>query len=245
MPEPAEDRPAAPGSSAGKPAVTEEAPPGPDPAAPPGPAETDDPYAQLENFLSEPIVLEGPAPGAPPASSASSTPLPQQPSSSPPPQPDPAPTGDVFEAIRRLEQFAQRLATRFEALAGPVRDGSTRTLDSLRRLGERMGAELAMLEKRAVNLELTMARLRSTTEALELSLRKLPDPTGTASRAPAVPPPPNAAPGEPAPVSTADAVPETPTEPQHAAPPDALFTLEEEVPPADWDEPPRDESQWP
>jgi len=93
-----------------------------------------------------------------------------------------------------------------------------------------MGAELAMLDKRAVNLELTMARLRATTEALELSLRKLPDP------GPAVP---DETPAKPAPPPSMT-VEEPRSDPAPVVAADALFTLEEEVPPSDWDEPPED-----
>ena len=205
-----------------------EPPPPPPPSPPPPaaePAVDDDPYAALENFLDRPIVLEDAGP--PPAADAPPPPLPP-----PPPPPEPGVTGagptELSETIARLEQFAQRLATRFEAMERRVDDGSAQTLEALRRLGERMGAELAMLDKRAVNLELTMARLRTATEALHADLRKLStadDPTTL----PADPPTAQAPP--PAPNPPAE---ETPT--IQPPPPDALFTLEEEVPPEDWED---------
>ena len=200
----------------------------------------DDPYAQLENFLEQPIVLEDVRPQAgvetrPPAAAA---PEPKT------PEPGPSETG-LSETIGRLEQFAQRLAARFEALEGKVEGASGQTLEALRRLGERMGSELAMLDKRAVNLELTMARLRSTTEALQQSLRKLSDdrpaePLPTEAPPPAAPPPPTVA--APEPIPEPFSAPEPSPTPEPAAVPDALFTLEEEVPPEeDWDDvPPED-----
>jgi hypothetical protein len=63
-----------------------------------------------------------------------------------------------------------------------------------------------------------MARLRSTTEALEASLRRLPDYSAV----------------EPSPEPVPEAVPPVPS--------GALFTLEEEVPSAEWDEPPSEDS---
>ncbi len=199
--------------------MTETDSPAVEPAPPVG--EPDDPYAQLENFFTEPIVLEDPSPQPPPAAA------PSPPTQQGAPQPSSGGTAVGSDTVQRLEQFAQRLAARFEALEGQVQEGSARTLESLRRLGERMGAELAMLDKRAVNLELTMARLRATTEALELSLRKLPDPGPAEPEEAPEPSPP------PAPAVVAEPTAETG---------DALFTLEEEVPPSDWDEPPPEDA---
>jgi hypothetical protein len=209
----------------------------------------DDPYAQLENFFNEPLVLEDTPASQPGSPQAPPPPPPSPPTTPASPVQGPAIAG-LSETVERLEQFGRRLATRFEALEVNVQEGSAQTLEALRRLGERMGAELAMLDKRAVNLELTMARLRATTEALELSLRKLPDLSGPEANAeessglegstsagaapdPVVPPIelPRIGPNE-------DPRPDAPP----PGPAGALFTLEEEVPSDDWDELPPDDS---
>lgn len=214
-PEPPEEQEARPqpGAASSPPVVDTVMDPAP-PSAEPS-AESDDPYAQLENFFNEPLVLEDiPVPSGPAVTQAQA------------PLAEPAAPPGMADTVQRLEQFGQRLAARFEALEAHVQEGSAQTLEALRRLGERMGAELAMLEKRAVNLELTMARLRSTTEALELSLRKLPDLSGSEPTA--------SEPSSSEPVATAP-------EPEAGPPPapaDALFTLEEEVPPVEWDDAP-------
>ncbi len=128
----------------------------------------DDPYADLESVFDEPIVLEEadlqsfeaevepPAEEAPEAQATSETEV------------DPVP-----EAGQRLSDSG--LLARLESLEGEVRAGSERTLEALRRLGERVGTELAMLDKRAINLELTIARLRSVLEGSSPAARRLPD----------------------------------------------------------------------
>ena len=232
-------------------------PPAPaQPSTPPPPATEvtappeDDPYAQLEHFFENPIVLEdigtpqgaADAPGASESAAAGGT--------------SDADSATLSDTIGRLEQFAQRLAARFEALEGKVEGGSAQTLEALRRLGERLGAELAMLDKRTVNLELTMARLRSTTEALESSLRKLPDyrPEPPADKVLPETPAPAATPSDTSSAAGGFAIPAEPvleqTSPDPSPRPDALFTLEEEVPPGDWDESPAEDdpppdSAWP
>lgn len=144
----------------------------PEASPPPGPATEaaiggDDPYAELESVFDEPIVLED----------ADVQPFEAPEEKPPPPQ---APVDGVVEqltgAVERIDEVTRRLWARLEALEGEVRGGSERTLESLRRLGERMGAELAMLDKRAINLELTLARLRSITESVEAGMRRLPEP---------------------------------------------------------------------
>jgi hypothetical protein len=82
--------------------------------------------------------------------------------------------------MKAIDEITRRLWARLGALEGEIRKGSERTLEALRRLGERTGAELAMLDKRAINLELTVARLRALTEAVESATRR-------ASEAPAKP----------------------------------------------------------
>jgi len=128
-----------------------------------GEAPADDPYADLENVFDEPIVLEeadlqtfeaeGPE---------------AQVDEAPEPEPDPAPPAGRISG--------SELLARLEALEGEVRAGSERTLEALRRLGERVGTELAMLDKRAINLELTIARLRSVLEGSGPGARRLPEP---------------------------------------------------------------------
>ena len=220
-PEPPEERSERPEPATASASPAVEAPVTESPLADPVPpeAEPDDPYSQLENFFTEPIVLEDPSP------QPSAATVPPRPAASEPPIASGPGEAVGSDTVQRLEQFAQRLAARFEALEGQVQEGSARTLESLRRLGERMGAELAMLDKRAVNLELTMARLRSTTEALERSLRKLPDPDP-------------AEPEEDESLTPGPAV--IAEEPPTAG--DALFTLDEEVPPSEWDEPPPEDA---
>jgi hypothetical protein len=131
-----------------------------EPAAP-TPATEDDPYADLESVFDEPIVIEdadlqafeAPADEAP----AESVPETEE---------NPAPAPGIS---------GSGLLARLEALEGEVRAGSDRTLEALRRLGERVGTELAMLDKRAINLELTIARLRSVLEGSGASARRLPE----------------------------------------------------------------------
>ena len=128
----------------------------------------DDPYADLESVFDEPIVLEEAdlqsfeAEVEPPLEDAT------EPEPVAEPQEEPLP-----ETGQRLSQSG--LLARLEALEGEVRIGSERTLEALRRLGERVGTELAMLDKRAINLELTIARLRSVLEGSSPAARRLPD----------------------------------------------------------------------
>ncbi len=134
----------------------------------------DDPYADLESVFNEPIVLEEAdlqgfeAQGV--DTSVSEAPVsesePGAPAESTAPRPGISESG---------------LLARLEALEGEVRAGSERTLEALRRLGERVGTELAMLDKRAINLELTIARLRSVLEGSSPSARKPAEPTSEAT----------------------------------------------------------------
>ena len=120
------------------------------------PATEDDPYADLESVFDEPIVLEDADLQAfeAPAESVPET------------EENPAPAPGIS---------GSGLLARLEALEGEVRAGSDRTLEALRRLGERVGTELAMLDKRAINLELTIARLRSVLEGSGPAARRLPE----------------------------------------------------------------------
>ena len=135
-----------------------------------GETRPDDPYADLENVFDEPIVLEEAdlqsfeseeieapieeVPEPPPVSEAA-------------PEPPPQMGGRISES---------GMLARLEALEAEVRAGSERTLEALRRLGERVGTELAMLDKRAINLELTIARLRSVLEGSGTGARRMPEP---------------------------------------------------------------------
>jgi len=134
-----------------------------------GEAPADDPYADLENVFEDPIVLEEAdlqtfeAEGL--EAQAEEAPEAEAP---PEPEPEPAPPAGRISG--------SGLLARLEALEGEVRAGSERTLEALRRLGERVGTELAMLDKRAINLELTIARLRSVLEGSGSAARRLPEP---------------------------------------------------------------------
>lgn len=132
-----------------------------------GERQIDDPYADLESVFDEPIVLE----------EADLQSFESQDFEPPTPEPlqeeaaveeavpPPPPTG-ISES---------GLLARLEALEGEVRAGSERTLEALRRLGERVGTELAMLDKRAINLELTIARLRSVLEGSSPAAKRITD----------------------------------------------------------------------
>ena len=136
-----------------------------------------DPYDELENVFDEPILLED--------------------ADFPPPSEDEAMgEGAPPAQLQGNDEITRRLVTRLGALEGEIRRGSERTLEALRRLGERMGAELAMLDKRAINLELTVARLRAITEAVEAATHRGVSEREAAPSAPATPPslPPQAAP---------------------------------------------------
>lgn len=153
-----------------------------EPTEPPEPPVDDvpprDPYEELENVFDEPILLEDadfPAPERPVGEAARADASPEQ----------------LRAALEGIDEVTRRLWARLGTLEGEIRRGSERTLEALRRLGERMGAELAMLDKRAINLELTVARLRAVTEAVESATRRV-------SEAPATP----AEPSRPAPPST-------------------------------------------
>jgi hypothetical protein len=134
-----------------------------------------DPYDELENVFDEPILLEdadfpmsseGEAPGEDPS----------------------------LTQLQGNDEITRRLWARLGALEGEIRRGSERTLEALRRLGERMGAELAMLDKRAINLELTVARLRAITEAVEAATHRSVSEREAAPSSSASPAPPQAAP---------------------------------------------------
>jgi hypothetical protein len=151
---------------------------------PPEPSEGDvspgDPYEELENVFDEPILLEDadfPLPPRPAGESGAADASPEH----------------LQGALEGIDEITRRLWARLGALEGEIRRGSERTLEALRRLGERMGAELAMLDKRAINLELTVARLRAVTEAVETATRRaVPEPSATPEppRAPAPTPAP-------------------------------------------------------
>lgn len=115
-----------------------------------------DPYEELENIFDEPILLEDADLPEPPAGEALGA--------------DASPE-QIQGALQAIDEISRRLWARLGALEGEIRKGSERTLEALRRLGERTGAELAMLDKRAINLELTVARLRALTEAVESATR--------------------------------------------------------------------------
>lgn len=127
----------------------------------------DDPYADLESVFDEPIVLE----------EADLQTFEGQETEAPTEE---APVEEVVgledEPLRERsrEISGSGLLARLEALEGEVRAGSERTLEALRRLGERVGTELAMLDKRAINLELTIARLRSVLEGSGPATRRPP-----------------------------------------------------------------------
>ena len=129
-----------------------------------GETRANDPYADLENVFDEPIVLEDadlPSFEAPIEEATEAEAIPE-------PEAEPIP-----QAGNRLSESG--LLARLEALEGEVRAGSERTLEALRRLGERVGTELAMLDKRAINLELTIARLRSVLEGSPPAARRMPE----------------------------------------------------------------------
>jgi hypothetical protein len=242
-PEPPKTQEARPEPAAASPPPVVEATVTDPPPPPVSPThDADDPYAELENFFNEPLVLEDiPPPSTPPSGT------PQAEARSAPGTAPPA----LSDTVQRLEQFGQRLAARFEALEGHVQEGSAQTLEALRRLGERMGSELAMLEKRAVNLELTMARLRATTEALELSLRKLPSVSNEhAEGSPGAADEPNLAESNPEPELRATSIP--PAEgaggsPASLFPPDLVVEVSPETPDeADggWEPPDQPLSDW-
>jgi len=140
----------------------------------------DDPYEELESVFDQPIFLEE-------ADLVEPIEVPDEAEEAL----DYGEADRLEDAIARMDEVTQRLSARLEALEGEVRGGSERTLEALRRLGERMGAELGMLDKRAINLELTLARLRSVTEAVEAGVRRLPE-TGISTS-----PPPSKAAGPP------------------------------------------------
>lgn len=136
-----------------------------------GQPQADDPYADLENVFDEPIVLEEADLQTFEAEEleVEVDEVPEaEASPEPEPEPEPVPPGG------RISESG--LLARLEALEGEVRAGSERTLEALRRLGERVGTELAMLDKRAINLELTIARLRSVLEGSGSGARRMPDP---------------------------------------------------------------------
>ena len=114
-----------------------------------------DPYADLENVFDEPIVLED----------ADIEGLDSG---------EPAPVESEQAPVSGGPQAGSDVWARITALEAEVRGGSERTLEALRRLGDRIGSELAMLDKRAINLELTLARLRSMIEASRPGARKSP-----------------------------------------------------------------------
>ena len=121
----------------------------------------DDPYADLESVFDEPIVLEEADLQAFEGSTEDAPRTDQEPAAAP--AETPPPPSHISES---------GLLARLEALEGEVRAGSERTLEALRRLGERVGTELAMLDKRAINLELTIARLRSVLEGASPTARR-------------------------------------------------------------------------
>jgi hypothetical protein len=128
--------------------------------------DTYDPYAELENVFDEPIVLE--------EADIQGLEVEDQPEAEAEAGEGPAtekPAGSPASESGNPELWA-----RFMALEAEVRSGSERTLEALRRLGERVGSELAMLDKRAINLELTLARLRSMIEASQPGARRPPEP---------------------------------------------------------------------
>jgi hypothetical protein len=124
-----------------------------------------DPYDELENVFDEPIVLEDP--------DLRDLAIEDEPE----PQPESRRPAQRSEQPSRPDEGSTDLWARFMALEAEVRSGSERTLEALRRLGERMGSELAMLDKRAINLELTLARLRSIIESTQPGARKPTDAT--------------------------------------------------------------------
>jgi hypothetical protein len=134
-----------------------------------GERRADDPYADLESVFDEPIVLEE-ADIQSFEAGESEAPIEEIPEVEATIEPEPEP---IPEASPRLSESG--LLARLEALEGEVRAGSERTLEALRRLGERVGTELAMLDKRAINLELTIARLRSVLEGSPPAARRLPE----------------------------------------------------------------------
>lgn len=134
-----------------------------------GQPQADDPYADLENVFDEPIVLEEADLQTFEAEELEAR-VDQVAEAEAPPEPEPEPVPPAG----RISQSG--LLARLEALEGEVRAGSERTLEALRRLGERVGTELAMLDKRAINLELTIARLRSVLEGSGSGARRMPDP---------------------------------------------------------------------
>ena len=138
-----------------------------------GEPQADDPYADLEAVFDEPIVLDE-ADLQTFESGEIEAPVEEMPqaraTSEPDPEPEPLP-----QAGRNISDSG--LLARLEALEGEVRAGSERTLEALRRLGERVGTELAMLDNRAINLELTIARLRSVLEGTGPPARKPAEPT--------------------------------------------------------------------
>jgi hypothetical protein len=166
-----------------------------------------DPYDELENVFDEPILLED-----------ADFPMPSE---------GEAPGEDASPAqLQGNDEVTRRLWARLGALEGEIRRGSERTLEALRRLGERMGAELAMLDKRAINLELTVARLRAITEAVEAATHRSVSEREAAPSPPASPPPPQAAPS-----SSWDVPSSEPTE----SPQERLPGTQPEPP--DWDHP--------
>jgi hypothetical protein len=178
-----------------------------------------DPYEELENVFDEPILLEDadlPEPPQRPAGESTEA--------------DASP-GQLQGAPEGIDDITRRLWARLGALEGEIRRGSERTLEALRRLGERMGAELAMLDKRAINLELTVARLRAVTEAVESATRRGPDaratPEPSQPAAPASPPAPDPKPAAP--------MWEPPRDQPDASPQEALPGTQPEPP--DWRHP--------
>jgi hypothetical protein len=125
-----------------------------------------DPYAELENVFDEPIVLED--------ADLQGFEVEGQPAAEP--ETEGGPAAEPPAGAPRSEGGNPELWARFMALEAEVRSGSERTLEALRRLGERVGSELAMLDKRAINLELTLARLRSMIEASQPGARKPTEP---------------------------------------------------------------------
>jgi hypothetical protein len=144
-----------------------------------GETRPDDPYADLENVFDEPIVLEE-ADLQSFESEEIEAPIEEIPET---------PVVEAKTEPEPLPQMGGRISesgmlARLEALEAEVRAGSERTLEALRRLGERVGTELAMLDKRAINLELTIARLRSVLEGSGTGARRVPDPPSTDENGP-------------------------------------------------------------
>ena len=177
---------------------------------PPGPP-TREPWQQPAEPEPAPSFLaDVPEPSAsfptpeppPPASSFAEapqpppSPAPQEPAPAPPPAaPEPPEdamvrsfTGRPVEHDFRHEEVMDRL----RGLERQVRSQAERTQAAVRELSERIGAELSSLDRRAINLELAVTRLRNILELVDANLRQLGD-EGT--MAPLPPPPAGEQPG--------------------------------------------------